>query len=49
MPAELNEEVPNPLPWLTQHWKNVAIGALVVLFALLLGVIVREVIRWELW
>ena len=49
LPAELNEEVPNPLPWLAQHWKNVAIGALVVLFALLLGVIVREVIRWELW
>ncbi|MEE9602492.1 MAG: response regulator [Thermoguttaceae bacterium] len=49
-PAEPDEEVPEPLPWRTQRWKAVAIGAIVVLFALLLGVIVREldVIIWEL-
>lgn len=49
-PEEPEEEVPEPLPWLAQRWKAVAIGALVMLFALLLVTIIRElnVIIWEL-
>ena len=39
---EPDKEAPEPLPWLTQRWKALAIGALVALAALLLGVIVRE-------
>ena len=43
-PTEADDEPQEALPWLTQHWKNIAIGAIIVLFALLLGVIIREFI-----
>ncbi len=36
------EEVSEPPPWFPQHWKAIAVAALVTLFALLMGVIVRE-------
>jgi len=42
LPTEPDEETQEALSRRTQHWKALAIGAVVVLFALLLGVIIRE-------
>ncbi len=43
-PLEPDAEPQKALPWLSQRWKAVAIAALIVLFALLLGVVVRELV-----
>jgi hypothetical protein len=40
-PAELDEEDPDDPPQVPSHWKAIAIGALVILFALLLAVIAQ--------